>query len=151
MMSENKKKNAKKPRFDKRKQDDKRKQPVGDRVVYTTKTEGPERKADWQVAERPLDHVSLSVGPCASLPLGGGFGIGMHLRGGYGFYPKTSLVGLEVGASRGWGFEGGLSVGYLTSRRVSLRFVADYRSWSSPLVGVDNQGFSLGLSAGWGW
>lgn len=109
------------------------------------------RNADWQVAERPLDHVALSVGPCASLPLGGGFGIGMHLRGGYGFYPKTSLVGLEVGASRGWGFEGGLSVGYLTSRRVALRLVADYRSWSSPLVGVDNQGFSLGLSAGWGW
>ena len=30
-------------------QDDKRKQPVRDRVVYTTKTEGPERKADWQL------------------------------------------------------------------------------------------------------
>lgn len=39
----------KKPRFDKRKQDDRNKKPVGDRVVYSTKTEGPERKADWQL------------------------------------------------------------------------------------------------------
>lgn len=43
-----------KPRFDKRKQDDKNKKEVGDRVVYTTKTEGPEKLADWQLKLRAI-------------------------------------------------------------------------------------------------
>lgn len=34
---------------DKRTQGNKPKRPEGDRVVYVTKTEGPERKADWQL------------------------------------------------------------------------------------------------------
>lgn len=109
------------------------------------------RGTEWLVSERPLDHVSLAIGPCLSLPLGRGFNIGTHVRGGYGFYPQTDLAEQRIDASQGWGFEGGVSVDYLTSQGVSLRMSADYNSWSPITEGVENRGLSFGLSAGWGW
>lgn len=107
--------------------------------------------ADWQVAERPLDHVSLAIGPCVSFPLSGGFSAGAHVRGGYGFYPQAALAEVNVDAGQGWGCEGGISLGYVTRKNVCVRLTADYHAWETPLSSLENKGFSIGLSAGWGW
>ncbi|MBR5804110.1 MAG: phosphatase PAP2 family protein [Bacteroidaceae bacterium] len=109
------------------------------------------RGTEWLVSERPFDHVSLAIGPCLSLPLGRYFSVGTRVRGGYGFYPQTYLAEQRIEASQGWGFDGGVSVDYLTSQGVSLRMSADYNSWSSITEGIENRGLSFGLSAGWGW
>ncbi len=105
----------------------------------------------WQVSARPLDHVSLLVGPHVSIPLHGGFGVGAHLHGGYGFYPRFYEADVSLSSSKGWGCEGGVSLSYLTRQCVSLRFSADYRSWEAPSPSFRHRGFSFGLSAGWGW
>ena len=109
------------------------------------------RGDEWLVSERPLDHVSLAIGPCVSLPLGRSFSIGARVRGGYGFYPQTDLAKQKIDASQGWGFEGGVLVDYFTSQGVSLRMSVDYNSWSPIMKGIENRGLSFGLSAGWGW
>lgn len=108
-------------------------------------------KSEWMVAERPLDYVSLAIGPCASFPLGHGFNAGAHVRGGYGFYPQAQLADVSVDAGQGWGCEGGISLGYTTRKNVCVRLTADYHTWDTPVSSLENQGFSIGLSARWGW
>lgn len=108
-------------------------------------------KEGYKAAEEPLDHVSVAIGPCVTLPLGKGFSTNAHLHGGYGFYPQANLAGIRLEASQGWGCEGGIAIGYTTHERVCLQLVAGYHAWEPPATGMDNQGFSLGISAGWGW
>lgn len=110
-----------------------------------------DEKEGYKAAEEPLDHVSVAIGPCVTLPLGKGFSTSAHLHGGYGFYPQANLAGIRLEASQGWGCEGGIAIGYTTHERVCLQLVAGYHAWEPPATGMDNQGFSLGISAGWGW
>ncbi|MBR2360832.1 MAG: phosphatase PAP2 family protein [Bacteroidaceae bacterium] len=113
-------------------------------------------EVEGKVAESPLDHVTFMVGPQFRTPLLGCFYAGIHIHGGYGFYPFTEVPlsvekTLLLGGEKGWGYEGGLSITYLTRKDVFLNLVADYQSWSTPSEGIDNQGLSIGLSASWSW
>lgn len=113
-------------------------------------------EVEGMVAESPLDHVVFMVGPRLRTPLFGCFYAGIHIHGGYGFYPCTEVAlsvdeTLLLGGKRGWGYEGGLSITYFTYKDVSLNLVADYQSWSTSYAGIDNQGFSIGFSASWSW
>lgn len=113
-------------------------------------------EVEGKVAESPLDHVALMAGPSLRTPLLGRFCAGIHIYGGYGFYPSTEVPlsvdeTLLLGGEKGWGYDGGLSVTYLTRKDVSLNLVADFQSWSTPSAGINNQGLSVGLSALWSW
>lgn len=108
---------------------------------------------DGLVMERPLDQVSIAVGPAFRLPLGESrLSVEGYARGGYGWYPKADYGDVLLGGCSGWGCEGGMGVGYLTPHSVTLRLTAGYGVWSSPSPQgeADNKGWSLGLSAGWG-
>lgn len=130
---------------------------IGGRMgITSSQMEIAGRNGEWVTCETPLDHATLTAGPHLRLPLSARFLMGMHVHGGYGFYPRTETEladtgRLTLGDRSGWGYEGGVSVGYLTRQGVTLQVAADYRSWSDPSHGVDNRGFSIGLSAGWGW
>ncbi len=114
-------------------------------------------EVNGKVAESPLDHVEFMAGPCLRTPLLGRFCAGIHIYGGYGFYPCAEVPLLSanetllLGGKKGWGYEGGASITYFTQKDVSLNLVADYQSWSSPSSGIDNRGLSFGLSASWSW
>lgn len=125
---------------------------IGGRLgITSSQMEMKEQTGDYRVCNEPLDHVHLAVGPCATVALGKGFSTGAHLYGGYGFYPQADLDGIATNAQKGWGYEGGISIGYTTRRSVQIRLTGNYLSWEAPTPWMKNQGFSLGLSAGWGW
>lgn len=105
----------------------------------------------YKQAEEPLDHVTMTFGPHVALPLGKAFHTGLHLHGGYGFYPQSKLAGIEIDAGHGWGCEGGVSLGYTTRKQVKLELSAHYLKWEGAADWIDNQGLSFGISAGWGW
>lgn len=113
-------------------------------------------EVNGKVAESPLDHVVFMAGPCLRTPLLGHFYAGIHVYGGYGFYPHTEVPlpsneSIFLGGEKGWGFDGGLSISYITLKDVSFNFIFDYQSWASPSVGIDNKGLSVGFSATWSW
>lgn len=109
-----------------------------------------------KVAESPLDHVNFMAGPHIKTVFFDQLQIGGHLHGGYGFYPQTDIPlsaseNIVLGGKSGWGYEGGISVSYLTRKNVIFSLIADYLSWSNPASQVENKGLSFGLSAQWGW
>ncbi len=106
---------------------------------------------DGETIACPLDHVTLGIGPTVSWPLCPRLTMGAHMLGGYGFYPQTEWATMKIKGSQGWGYEGGISLAYITHQNVSLALSADYRAWSNPTQSIENKGFSIGLSAGWGW
>ena len=125
---------------------------IGGRLgITSSQMEMKEQTGDYRVCNEPLDHVHLAIGPCATVALGKGFSTGAHLYGGYGFYPQADLDGIATNAQKGWGYEGGISIGYTTRKSVQIRLTGNYLSWEAPTPWMKNQGFSLGLSAGWGW
>lgn len=103
---------------------------------------------DYRVCDEPLDHVTVAIGPCLSVPIGKGFDAGIRLAGGYGLYPQATLAGIQIEAAKGWGCEGGISVGYTTRKRVHLGLTANYQSWEAPTDWMDNKGYSIGLVVG---
>lgn len=130
---------------------------IGGRMgISSSQMEIVESNGRQTICQSPLDHVSLAAGPRLRWPLSTRFQAGIYMSGGYGFYPRTDLglsdtENYSLGNSSGWGYEGGVSFSYFTRQGVSIRLMADYQSWSAPSPGFDNQGFSFGLSAGWGW
>ena len=130
---------------------------IGGRMgITSSQMETRTNDGRWVTCATPLDHASIVVGPHLSLAMPARFLMGVHLHGGYGWYPRTEATLsdtelLTLGDRSGWGYEGGISVGYLTRQGVTLSLMADYRWWSEPARGVDNQGLAIGLSAGWGF
>ena len=108
-------------------------------------------EVDGTTCIRPLDHVTITLGPSASLPLPHNFTLGTHIHGGYGFYPQADLAILQIQSSKGWGYDGGISLAYNTSNDVSIALSTNYQSWSAPILGIENKGLSIGLSTSWQW
>jgi hypothetical protein len=62
-----------------------------------------------------------------------------------------TMANISLGGHCGWGYEGGLFIGYLTRKQVSINLSANYHSWSTSSDELLNQGFHIGLSTGWSW
>lgn len=117
--------------------------------ITSSQMETKTGEGDYRVCEAPLDHVTIAVGPCLSASLGNGFDAGIRFVGGYGFYPQSTLADIKIKASKGWGCEGGISIGYTTRKDVHLGVTANYQSWEAPTDWMDNKGYSLGFNVGW--
>ncbi len=119
--------------------------------------ESSQIEVNGRVSERPLDHVSLAIGPHFRMCLPMHFQAGAHVRGGYGFYPHADVMkndtmeNISLGGHCGWGYEGGFFLGYLTRKQVSINLSANYHSWSTSSDELLNQGFHIGISTGWSW
>ena len=119
--------------------------------------ESSQIEVNGHISEHPLDHVSFAIGPHFRIHLPMHFQTGVHVRGGYGFYPhanvmiNNSMENISLGGHCGWGYEGGLFLGYLTRKQVSINLSANYHSWSTFSDEFLNQGLHIGISSGWSW